>query len=289
MRTLLTRTIDLVAGVTNDPHWDTPWRDSRAGQELAEEESRPDRPSGSWPWLGALMIARMALQVAAEEAKGLLAVLGQEATSYAADVLCRAVLESSSLAWWLLDPDIDADRRVARCLAYRLSSAQQTLKAIQHLVLDPDEDPSEYGELPDDVVEEIEGLGLTWSPRGAGGRPVCADESCPSYTERVSALIGQFSSQQKIPYAFLSAVSHGEVLGLTRSLVRRPNEKTKQLFPDAHDSAFWIWHDVYLMIGALTFSADRAASFLDLDEQREALEHWMKAAPRALSALRPEH
>jgi hypothetical protein len=53
------------------------------------------------------MIASWALQVAVKEAKGFSAVLAPETTSYASDVLCRGVLETTSLAWWLLDPDVD--------------------------------------------------------------------------------------------------------------------------------------------------------------------------------------
>src|SRR5258708_18777858 len=96
----------------------------------AEEAHRPEPETGSWPWLAAPMIARWALQVAAAEAKGLPAVLDRDATSYAADVLCRGVLETSSLLWWLFDPGIDAERRVARSLVYCLHSARQTGRAI---------------------------------------------------------------------------------------------------------------------------------------------------------------
>jgi hypothetical protein len=78
------------------------------------------------------MIAQWALQVAVEEAKGFSAVLDPSATStYAADVLCRGVLETASLAWWLLDPDIDAKKRLSRSLVYRLHNAEQTAKAVK--------------------------------------------------------------------------------------------------------------------------------------------------------------
>ena len=57
--------------------------------------------------------------------------------------MSRAVLESSSLAWWLLDPSIGAQARLARALAYRLHTASETKKAVGHLGLGPEEDPSE--------------------------------------------------------------------------------------------------------------------------------------------------
>src|SRR5207248_7657044 len=75
--------------------------------------------------------------VEVEEAKGFSKVLDPNATSYAADVLCRGILETASLVWWLLDPDIDAQRRLARSLVYRLHTAAQTGRAIEALALDP--------------------------------------------------------------------------------------------------------------------------------------------------------
>ncbi len=283
-RILVTKTITLVVDVTDSPSWDTPWQDSQAGEELVAEESWPGRPWGSW--LGALLIARWGLQVAVEEAKGFRAILDPKATSYTADVVCRAVLESSSLAW-LLEPAIGADKRLARCLAYRMGSAQRTLNAINHLGLGLQEVRSEYGELPDDVADQIARLGLTYN-KGPQGRPICDGETCPSYTERVAALVGRVWPQQRMPYALLSAVSHSQVLGLTRSLVQPPGEaKTRRWFPDAHGAAVWIWHDTYLVLAALTLSAERAARFLNLPEQVEALRHWGEGFTREMVALRP--
>lgn len=125
LRVLLSDAIALALTVADaDAAWDTPWAHSLAGAELAAEEARrPEPETGSWPWLAAPMIARWALQVAAAEATGFSVILDPGTTSYAADVLCRGVLETSSLAWWLLDPEIGGQRRLARSLVYRLHSA----------------------------------------------------------------------------------------------------------------------------------------------------------------------
>lgn len=99
LESVLTTTITMAQQVAGDPSWDTPVAHSPAGMELtAEEARRPEPQTGGWPWLLGPMIASWALQVALEEAKGFAAVLDPDATSYAADVLCRGVLESSSLA-----------------------------------------------------------------------------------------------------------------------------------------------------------------------------------------------
>jgi hypothetical protein len=47
------------------------------------------------------------------------------------------------------------------------------------------------------------------------------------------------------------------------------------------------WQDTYLVIGALLFTADRAASFLGLHDQLTALHAWMAELNRRLPALRP--
>lgn len=163
LRALLTTTAGLVTDVT-DADWHAPLTSSQADAEMrAQEAHRPPPETGSWPWLAAPLIARLALQVALEQARGFSAVLDQEATCYAADALCRAVLEPASLAWWLLEPDIDAERRLARALVYRLNTAKATSKAIDQMGLGHDEDRSGYGELPEHVEQEITSLGPTWT------------------------------------------------------------------------------------------------------------------------------
>jgi hypothetical protein len=161
LRVFLTKAITLALATADaDTAWNTPWAHSPAGAELtAEEARRPEPETGSWPWLAAPMIARWALQVAAAEATGFSAALDLDATSYAADVLCRGILETSSLAWWLLDPDIDAEKRLARSLVYRLHSAGQTERAIKALELGPEDNRAGYGELPEEVQQDIDSVG----------------------------------------------------------------------------------------------------------------------------------
>src|SRR5579875_2123207 len=114
------------------------------------------------------MISRWALQAAVEQSKGFLGVLNPGATSYAADVLCRGILEHCSLARWLLAPDIDDERCLARSLVYRLHTAYEAKEAVKHLGLKPDEERSEYGEFPEDVRREISHLGDAWACSRSG-------------------------------------------------------------------------------------------------------------------------
>jgi len=291
LRGLLGEAITVALAVADAPTaWDTPWADSPAGAELdAEEARRPEPLAGSWPWLAGPMFARWALQVAAAAATGFCAVLGQGATSYAADVLCRGILESSSLAWWLLDPDIGSEQRLARSLVYRLHTAGQTDKAIRALELGPDDDPAEYGESVAGVRQEISVLGWACGKSGAVsfGDDGIRTESWPGYTERAAQLAERFWPQRDLPYRMLSAVAHAELLGLQRSLgppaARGPDSSPSP----GPDSLLWLWQDAYLVLGALVFAADRAAAFLGLPDQLAALRALTGRLNERLPALRP--
>ena len=216
---LLSRGISLAGDVRRTRSWDAPAAGSPAATEIAAEESHPDRPMGSWPWLSGPMVARWALHVATTEVEGFAAVL-DVGTPYAADVLCRAILESTSLVWWLLEPDIGAQRRLARALAYRLRSAIEAERAVEHLGLADDEDRSGYGERRAEVIGAIEELGLEYRAV-RGGRPITVGgETLPGYSARVSALVRAVWPQAGLPYALLSQVGHGELVGLALGVAR---------------------------------------------------------------------
>ena len=42
-------------------------------------------------------------------------------------------------------------------------------------------------------------------------------------------------------------------------------------------AGFWLWHDTYLVLGALVLTAHRAASFLSLEDQIAALQNWIRS------------
>jgi hypothetical protein len=285
LRDLLASTISKARQLANaNEAWETPAVSSLAGKEMAAEEARrPEPATGSWPWLLAPVLSRLALQTALEEAKGFLAVLARPGTSYVPDVLCRSVLETSSLAWWLLDPDIDSKTRLARSLSYRLYSAEQTKKGINALGLAPEDDPSELGELPEAVMEDIRGAQI---PMDQSGRPLySANERRLGYTDRVASLVVKIWPQTKLPYAVLSAVAHAELVGLVRNIAQR--EPRLRVAPGV-GTATWLWQDAYLVIGALLFTTERAAAFLGLGDELAALGEWMQESQRRLLDVRPK-
>lgn len=92
---------------------------------------------------------------------------------------------------------------------------------VSALELEPKDHPADCGEAVTGVQEEIRALGWTCSRSCSLS---CGDdsegrESWPGYTERAASLIAKIWPQRKLPYAVLSAVAHGELLGLQRDLV----------------------------------------------------------------------
>jgi hypothetical protein len=131
--------------------------------------------------------------------------------------------------------------------------------------------------------------GLFSGSRKLNGRQAlfCGDEPLPSYTERAASLAGVIWPQRKLPYAPLSATTHAELVGLQRNLGSSPREPSELRVAPGSDTAMWLWQDTYLTIGALVFTASRAAGFLGLDHQTMVLQTWIAELDCRLPALRP--
>jgi hypothetical protein len=108
-----------------------------------------------------------------------------------------------------------------------MHSAEQTKKAIGALGLAPEDDPSELGELPEAVMEDVRAAQLPTD--GSGKVLFSANERQLGYTDRVASLVAKIWPQTKLPYAVLSAVAHGEMLGLVRNLA--PGEPRWRVAP----------------------------------------------------------
>lgn len=291
-----------------DAAWEAPASGSQAAQEQAAENARwpaPEDKDGSWPWDGAPVTAHWALWTMIEEATALPALLSPQVASYAADVVCRAVLEAGSLTWWLLDPGCDATRRTARWLAWRLHTAEENRKAVNDLNFDPADEASEYGETVESVRQDITKLG--WSvpqPKDAcptnikhtgknkAGSSVVFDpgkkpEPWRRPTERVADLVKNFWPQGGLPYRRLSAVSHAELLGLSLNLAPISPDSSVLRPAPTPDAALWLWQDAYLVCGALVYTAGRAADFIGLDEYAAVLHALAGHLSQALATLRP--
>ncbi len=191
LQNLVTRALVATASIIDHTPWCAPPTGSDAAGDLAGSQW------GEAPVRNALDIAWMAIGAAASEILAFSAVLPGARTCYASEVLARAVLESASLALWLLEPGIGPRTRVARSIAYRLNGAMHMESALDHLTLREGEQRSDYGELREDVVEDASGLEL---PTGTA----TADE----ILEKVRAVASRMAQ-------LLGATEIGHVVGQT--------------------------------------------------------------------------
>jgi hypothetical protein len=113
------------------------------------------------------------------------------------------------------------------------------------------------------------------------------EEARLSYTDRVASPVVKIWPQGNLPYAVLSAVAHGEMLGLLRNLADGPVGKPSFRVGPSAGSDWWLWLDTYLVVGALIFTAERAAVFLGLDDELAAISAWMQEVQGRLGTLRP--
>lgn len=136
-----------------------------------------------------------------------------------------------------------------------------------------------------DVQEDIGGLG--WSEVSGSVMFGGSKESWLGYTDRTAKLVGNIWPQGGLPYRVLSAVAHTELLGLTRNLTPMQPGTSVPRPATGSATALWLWQDSYLVLGALVLTADRAASFLGLDDQAATLHALIEYLNRTLPALRP--
>src|SRR6266498_2709216 len=61
-----------------------------------------------------------------------------------------------------------------------------------------------------------------WRKRDGRRVLFCGEEPWLSYTEQAARLVAKIWPQRNLPYSVLSAVAHGDLLGLQRNLVQSP-------------------------------------------------------------------
>jgi hypothetical protein len=256
--------------VDDEAAWSEPLAASQAGREMSAQDARTgtDRPTGSWPWLLAMIVARWTLRTAVEFATDFANLLANGGAASTTGVLCRAILEHTSLTFWLLAPDIDSDGRLARALNYQLHTARQTKRAFGRLGVDEDEDPAGYGEMPETVVEQIRALGCSVTETG-GIRCGASCVDWPRYSDRVEQLVRFIWPQHKLPYAVLSAIGHAELLGFHRMGMPGDANDPQQLAQSGTPE--WLRWDAYLALGALVLSVERTNVFLGRPNQAAEL------------------
>ena len=215
-----------------EPEWRPAWQ-SEAARERANRERGTDGPWGDRPVRAAYTAAALYLESVLQCMRAMGAALTTDTTHYVPYCLARAAMEAGSQAFWLLEPDIGARRRVARFMLIRASGARNRAEEVS--LTDP-ASAGMYGETPEQLDAEAVRLGLRLEYRQTRkhrGQWWCEDDKLPGYTERNRQLERAMLSPAayKIYSAALHAEWHAVIGGWdevtmadgSRALVSRPD------------------------------------------------------------------
>lgn len=121
----------------------------------------------------------------------------------------RSMMETSSIAAWLLDPKVDAKTRVGRTFALRYEGLDQHLKFCRTAKIAPTEIANE-----EKRMHSVEDTALTLGYpklRGKDGKRTGIGQVMPSATEMIKMML-----DEEISYRLLSAVAHGHHWAIVR-------------------------------------------------------------------------
>ncbi len=229
MRRYLAETSDVVNQWFPAQEWVPAWC-SEASRECSEHVSGPRGPWGDVPVRTTYAAAAFLLDAVLQCLRAMSGALAVEATPYVTNCLARSALEAGSQAWWLLEPGIGAQRRVARFLLIRAGSARRLQETATTLGFVP----GDYGETVDAVRQYGADLGLDLIPADGGKRWVCGADELPGYSarardfERALKALGSYSIYSGAAHAEWHAVISGWQLPASTDsaevlLVRNPD------------------------------------------------------------------
>ena len=185
-------------------------------------------------------------------------------------VVARACLDACSVAFWLNEPGIGAERRVQRYLVLRLDNAKQQKRS--PLVVSKDK--------AKEIIEEVR-LGVAeagWALQAHlndGNSPRVAAEALPSPKSRIGAVLGDMTAEAERAglgpalWWYLSGVTHGASYGLMQAVEAQAEQHPSMpqmgaIFTDARS--------VILMAWAL------ATAFVSMTDVRMAVFGWQSSA-----------
>ena len=178
----------------------------RADSQAAVESATFPDTEAVWT---AYSQASLAITVAGDNTFAIERALKEPVMTVAPWVLARAVLESASVAAWLLDPKIDARTRVSRSMSLRLKHLRDQLTyARSALERRPVAEEDLKAAIPK-VEDRIKGLSVVAQKRGIipkhakKGKLIGFPDAAPAFTDLADAL-GEGDT-----YRLLSGLAHG--------------------------------------------------------------------------------
>lgn len=181
------------------------------GSQLATEMSSFSRPELVDC---ARAIGSERIEFGADHMSALKKLLDEPIEMIAAFTCVRSMLESCSLASWVLDPNVDVVARVGRVYSYRCEGMLQQLKAMR--VINNTTEAAAVQDHLSKLVREAAALGYR-EVKDNRGRLIGIFQKMPSATEIISQCLGEGYS-----YRLLSAVAHGHFWAVSEVHLRTP-------------------------------------------------------------------
>ncbi|MCC6580384.1 MAG: hypothetical protein IT440_08065 [Phycisphaeraceae bacterium] len=154
-------------------------------------------------------IASILLDSVSEHVTVLVRAMTEPITPFACLTCVRSMLESASIAAWLLDPMVDAQRRVGRTYAHRYEGLEEQVKFGRSAKVPPDK-LKELEDLVDKLERDAVTLGFTVI-RDRHGKRIGLAERMPSATDIIKLVL-----DEEWGYRALSAVAHAHTWAMLR-------------------------------------------------------------------------
>jgi hypothetical protein len=145
--------------------------------------------------------------LATDQTRAFIRTVVEPAQTFAPWTCVRAVLESSALGAWLLDPDIDVRTRVQRSFALRYEGLEQAVKCVR--VAGTQSDVDERTKRIDVVEQEALNLGYPKMMDKLGKKRIGIGQLMPGATALVTEIL-----DREFEYRLFSGIAHGHLWAL---------------------------------------------------------------------------
>jgi hypothetical protein len=191
--------------------------DPTPGSQADTERSTFSRPESLYT---VAAIGDILLESVGEHVTALVRTMTEPITPFACWTCVRSMLESASIAAWLFDPKVDAQKRVSRAYAHRYEGLVEQVKFVRTASTSPDEVKNS-----EDLVDRLEcdAVALGFSViRDRNGKHIGVAEQMPSATEIIKMMLNEESA-----YRVLSAVAHAHTwamlkFGFEQAVIQSP-------------------------------------------------------------------
>jgi hypothetical protein len=181
--------------------------------------------------------------------------------AYAIGLVARSVVEVGARAWWIVEPDVTAEVRVARGFVEKLAS----LRDVDRTSIDTDGrvTPAAVGLSYDAgaLIADVRALGMPTERNRR--RDTIGGQFRPSATK----LVGQFLERDmpescRAVYPLLSANAHGTLWAITLHFTADPPDATQRVAATYRVTQGWLDGPANVALLALCWTLERISSLL---------------------------